>query len=136
MLVGGLLMTAPACATQTYGYPSQRNVGSYGRDAERIAYDNGYRDGQRAGERDGRGGRSFSYNRHDDWRSADDGYRREFGNFDVYRRSYRNGFESAYSDSYNRYGNYGRYPRNYPDGGSYPTYPSERMIRFGEAGQI
>jgi len=125
LLIGGLWLGAPACAAQTYGYPNgPRNGGYYGRDVERIAYDNGYRDGQRAGERDGRGGRPFSYNRHDDWRSADDGYRRELGNLDRYRRSYRSGFEVAYSDSYNRYGNYGRYPRTSPNGGGYPTYPT------------
>jgi len=121
MLVGGLLMTAPACATQTYRYPSARNTGYYGRDVERVAYDNGYRDGQRAGERDGRGGRSFSFNRHDDWRDADDGYRREFGNYDYYRRSFRSAFERAYTDAFNRYANYGR---NYPSGSRYPTYPA------------
>jgi hypothetical protein len=123
LLVAGLLTTAPACATQTYRYPSTRNGGYYGRDVDRIAYDNGYRDGQRAGERDARSGRSYSYNRHDDWRSADDGYRREFGNFDYYRRTYRNAFERAYSDSFNRYAGYGRSQPSYPTYPTYPTYP-------------
>lgn len=133
LILVGTWTTMTACAS-TYGYGGQRNgggYGNYGRQIERIAYDNGYRDGARAGERDGRSGRPFSYNRHDDWRDADDGYRREYGNYDFYRRSYRNAFETGYSESYNRYGNYGnygnnggRYPRNYPNGGSYPTYPS------------
>jgi hypothetical protein len=124
LLVGGLCITAPACAAQTYGYPSARGP-YYGRDAERIAYDNGYRDGQRAGERDGRSGKSFSFNRHDDWRDANDGYRRDFGNFDYYRRSYRGAFERAYTDSFNRY-TYSRAPRGpvYPAYPSYPSYPS------------
>ncbi len=121
LLIGGLWMTAPACAAQTYGYPSGRPVG-YGYDLDRVAYDNGYRDGRRAGERDARDRRSFSYNRHDDWRNGDDGYRREFGNFDRYRRTYRNGFETAYSDSYNRYGRYSNGPV-YPTYPTYPTYP-------------
>jgi hypothetical protein len=121
LLIGGLWMTAPACAAQTYGYPSGRPVG-YGYDVDRVAYDNGYRDGRRAGERDARDRRSFSYNRHDDWRNGDDGYRREFGNFDRYRRTYRNGFETAYSDSYNRYGRYSNGPV-YPTYPTYPTYP-------------
>jgi hypothetical protein len=130
LLVTGMAMTGTACAT--YGYGGQRSggYGGYGRQIERVAYDNGVRDGARAGERDGRSGRPFSYNRHDDWRDADDGYRREYGNYDVYRRTYRSGFENGYSDSYNRYnryGNSGRYPRDYPNGGyggNYPTYPS------------
>ena len=121
LLIGGLWMTAPACAAQTYGYPSGRPVG-HGYDLDRVAYDNGYRDGRRAGERDARDRRSFSYNRHDDWRNGDDGYRREFGNFDRYRRTYRNGFETAYSDSYNRYGRYSNGPV-YPTYPTYPTYP-------------
>jgi len=122
LLVGSLWITTPACAAQTYGYPSSRGV-AYGRDVERIAYDNGYRDGQRAGERDGHGNKSFSFNRHDDWRDADDGYRREFGNFDYYRRTYRSGFERAYTDSFNRYA-YSRSPRGYPGGPVYPSYPT------------
>src|SRR5262245_34156524 len=125
MMLAGLWMTAPACAAQTYGYP---RGGGYGRDIERRAYDNGYRDGVRAGERDARSGRSFSYNRHDDWRDGDDGYSRSYGDRDWYRRSFRGGFERGYSEAYNRNGNYGRYPRNgYPDyrtSPSYPSYPS------------
>src|SRR5262245_31818442 len=122
MMVAGLWITAPACAAQTYGYP---RGGGYGRDIERRAYDNGYRDGVRAGERDARSGRSFSYNRHDDWRDGDDGYSRAYGDRDWYRRSFRSGFESGYSESYNRYGNYGRNPRGgYPDYRTSPSYPS------------
>ena len=116
LMVTGLSMAAPACAAQTYGYPAQR--GGYGRDIERRAYDIGYRDGIREGERDGRSGRQFSFNRHDEWRDGDDGYRREYGNRDLYRRSFRNGFESGYSEAYNRNG---RYPRTgYPPAASYP----------------
>jgi hypothetical protein len=121
LLVAGLSIAAPACATQTYGYHGPR--GGYGREVERRAYDYGFRDGVRAGERDGRSGRSFSYNRHDDWRDADQGYERRYGDRDWYRRTYRNGFEAGYTDAYNRYGNYGRYPRTYP---SYPAYPDVR----------
>ena len=87
------------------------------RDLERRGYDYGHRDGLKAGERDARSGRPFSFNRHDEWRDADDGYRRGYGDRDVYRRSFRNGFESGYSDAYNRYGYYGRGPR----GSAYPT---------------
>ena len=125
VMLAGLCIAAPACATQGYGY---RVPTGYERDLQRRAYDSGYRDGVRAGEKDGRKGQSFSYNRHDDWRDADDGYRRDYGDRDFYRRSFRNGFEAGYSESYNRYApSYGRYPGNrYPGGTnpSYPTYPS------------
>jgi hypothetical protein len=121
LLVAGLSIAAPACATQTYGYRGPR--GGYGREIERQAYDSGYRDGLRAGERDGRDGRPFSFSRHDDWRDADSGYSRGYGDRDGYRRTYRRGFESAYNDAYNRFGNYGRYPRT---SSGYPAYPNAR----------
>jgi hypothetical protein len=124
LLVAGLSIATPACATQTYGYHG--HGGGYGRELERRAYDSGFRDGVRAGERDGRSGRSFSYNRHDEWRDADQDYQRGYGDRDWYRRSYRNGFEAGYTDAYNRYGSYGRYPRTYPGYPSYPVYPGAR----------
>jgi hypothetical protein len=102
LLMAGLF-AAPACATQTYGYRGPRDYG-YGAQLERRAYDNGFREGVRAGESDGRRGRQFSYSRHDDWRDADDGYRRDFGDRDFYRRNFRRGFEAGYTEAYNRYG--------------------------------
>jgi hypothetical protein len=121
LLVAGLMISAPACATQTYGYRGPRSGSS--REIERQAYDSGYRAGLRAGERDGRTGRSFSFNRHDDWRDADSGYGRGYGDRDWYRQTYRRGFETAYTDAYNRFGNGGRYPRTSPVYPSYPSYP-------------
>jgi hypothetical protein len=122
LLVAGLSISSPACAAQTYGYRGPNR--GYVREMERRVYDFGYRDGSRAGERDGRSGRSFSYNRHDDWRDADQGYDRGYGDRDWYRRTYRNGFEAGYTNAYNRYGSYGRYPRTYPAYPSYPGYPA------------
>lgn len=124
ILILSAVMTTTACAAQTYRYPGGN--GGYYRELERRGYDYGHRDGLRAGERDGRSGRPFSFNRHDDWRDADDGYRRGYGDRDVYRRSFRNGFEAGYTDAYNRYGYYGRGPRGsaYPTYPVYPTYPS------------
>jgi hypothetical protein len=125
LLAAGVAVAAPACATQTYGY--RPGGGYYERDIQRRAYDSGYQDGIRAGERDGRSGRSFSYNRHDDWRDADSGYHRDYGSRDMYRRTYRNGFERGYSDAYNRYSpSYGRYPSGRYPGNTYPgnPYPS------------
>src|SRR5262245_48179365 len=74
---------ASACASSGYGYRGgYRGYGAYGGyrgDVERIAHQNGYHEGQEAGEKDARRGRSFSFDRHDDWRDADEGYRREYG---------------------------------------------------------
>ena len=60
-----------------------------------------------------RSGRPFSFNRHDDWRDADDGYGRGCGDRDLYRRSFRSGFESGYTaDAHNRCGRAAQaYPR-------------------------
>ena len=106
LLAAGLFAT-PACAT-TYGYRGGPRDGYYGRDIERRAYDNGYREGIRAGEKDGRDRRSFSFSRHDDWRDADDGYHRDYGDRQFYRNSFRRGFEAGYTEAYNRFGYRGR----------------------------
>src|SRR5687767_11440550 len=109
-----------ACASQVYG---QR--GGYYRNVDQRAYDNGYRDGIRQGTNDGRRGRNYSYNRHDEYRDADDGYRRNTGDREFYRRSYRQGFQTGYNEGYSRYGNNSRYPRsNYPNSRNYPNYPN------------
>jgi hypothetical protein len=113
-------MTTTACAA-SYQYSGGRRDGGYSRELERRGYDNGYRDGLSAGERDARTGRQFSFNRHDDWRDADNGYIRGYGDRNLYKRSFRSGFESGYTEAYNRHGNYGRAPR----GDVYPTYPTD-----------
>src|SRR5438552_1487960 len=99
-LAAGVLFAAPACASYGY-YGSQR--GGYRTDIERRAYDIGYRDGVKRGEEDGRKGRAFSFERQGDWRDADDGYHRDYGEREFYRRVFRRGFESGYTEAFNRY---------------------------------
>jgi hypothetical protein len=112
-------VASTACATG-YGYGGYRDRGVY-RDGgyrdggyyarvERAAYDNGFRDGLREGERDGRRGRRFEPSRHGEWRDADGGFRREYGDHNVYRRSFRSGFEAGYAQGYRRFDD-GRYRR-------------------------
>jgi hypothetical protein len=119
-----------ACAAPLYG---QR--GGYYRNVDQRAYDIGYRQGIREGESDARRGRDHSYTRHDQYRDADDGYRRAGGDREFYRRSYRQGFQTGYNQGYNRYGNAGRYPGSsyptYPNYPSYPTYPERGVPRNG-----
>ncbi len=100
---------APACASHGYIYAGDRPYAyrGYGvppADVERIAHQNGYHEGREAGERDGRRGRPFSFDRHDDWRDADEGYRREYGDREFYRREFREGFRSGYTEGYSAYG--------------------------------
>jgi hypothetical protein len=118
MLAVCAAVAAPACAAQTYGYGYPGN-GGYARELEQRAYDNGFREGAREGQTDARRGRDFSYQRHDEYRDADRGYRRGDGDFDLYRRSYRQGFQTGYSDAYARFAaSSGRYPRGTYGSGS------------------
>src|SRR5947209_162988 len=137
VLSAGVLAAAPACASYDY-YGYQR--GSIARDVERRAYDSGYREGIKKGDEDSRRGRAFSFQRHDDWRDADDGYHRDYGDREFYRRVYRRGFETGYSEAFNRSnrgygygaprGGYG-YPApapgyGYPSNGAYSS-PAEQI---------
>jgi hypothetical protein len=120
ILSAGVMVAAPACASYDYGY--QR--GGVYRDVERRAYDIGYRDGVKNGEEDGRKGRAFSFERHGDWRDGDDGYHRDYGDREFYRRAFRHGYETGYTESFNRYGGGYGAPRGaygYPSAGYPPT---------------
>src|SRR4051794_39442305 len=105
-IVGLVTIAAPACA-QTHGYGNggygrypDRN---YGRDIDKRAYERGYREGLDEGRSDARHDRRYAYDRHNQYRDADDGYHREYGDREFYRRSYRQGFQAGYNESFNRY---------------------------------
>ena len=110
-LVAGVALAAPACAGQIYsaGYP---RGGVYGRDLDRRAYDNGFREGREEGQNDARHNRGYSPQRHDEYRDADDGYNRGSGDREYYRRAYRQGFEAGYRQSYESNARYGRDDRD------------------------
>ena len=122
IFAAGVALTSTACADVVYGSGYPRGGGVYGRDLERRAYDNGFREGVEEGQNDARHNRDYSPQRHSEYRDADDGYRRNEGDRDYYRRSYRQGFEAGYRDSYNRNARYGRDDRD----GRYGR--DERMI--------
>src|SRR6266446_6300911 len=111
-----IAIAAPACAAQSYrggnARPAQRRAYD---EVQRRAYDNGYREGIASGERDAQSRHDFSYTRHDDYRDANDGYRRADGNRELYRRAFRQGFQVGYSEAYNRTALTYR---------TFPTYPS------------
>ena len=108
------LGVAPACATGQYVYRGDRPYyNGYYRNIEQIAHQNGYREGREAGEKDGRRGRPFAFDRHGDWRDADDGYRREYGDREFYRHEFREGFRAGYTEAYNQYSRYNGYYRRY-----------------------
>jgi hypothetical protein len=103
-IVGMVTIAAPACA-QTYGYGGYGRYPdrNYGREVEKRAYERGYREGLDDGRDDARHDRRFAYDRHHEYRDADDGYHRDYGDREFYRRSYRQGFQAGYNESYNRF---------------------------------
>src|SRR5262249_51018989 len=81
---------APAGAQQVNGWMNQRS--SYAddyqwsyNDVRRAAYDNGYREGRRDGEDAVRDRKPFDLKREKDFRNADRGYSRSYGDKERYR---------------------------------------------------
>lgn len=108
LLAAAMLTTASACASQNTLYRRT----SYPRGIDRVAYDRGYTEGRQQGASDASRGRNFDYQRHKEFRKADDGYR-GYGDRHEYRRLYREGFIAGYDEGYRRYAN-GSY--GYPQG--------------------
>jgi len=73
-------------------------------DAQRAAFDNGYRDGVKRGEQAVRDGQPLSIERERDYRNAEGGYNRSYGDRNRYRDNYRGGFTQGYRDGYSRRG--------------------------------
>src|SRR5262249_35422002 len=121
---GGLLCAglataafAPGCAARRYYYSGYQR--DYYRGGGRRAYENGYADGLKQGERDARGHRAFWFERHDAYRDADDGYHRDYGDREFYRRAFRQGFQGGYSAGYSRIATERGYPYAPPPAPAY-----------------
>ena len=102
-LVATIGVASARASSVMYRGDADSRYSAYGgdrRDVERIARQNGYHEGREAGEEDARHGRSLSFKRHGDWRDADKGYRHEYGDREFYRREFREGFQSGYTESY------------------------------------
>lgn len=65
----------------------------------------GEHDGYLKGREDRDRNRDFDPERHSDYRKADRGYEREFGDKEDYRNGYRQGFRRTYEDGYGGRGN-------------------------------
>lgn len=126
-LLAALIFSTSACASQgaMYRYPNGPRGG-----VDQRAYSIGYNEGLQRGEQDARRRRSFNYQRHDDYRDADEGYRG--GNRTSYRSVFRQGFVAGYNDGYRRYSQGGYSQGGYPQGG-YPQgrYPQGRYPQGG-----
>jgi hypothetical protein len=66
------------------------------------AYGEGYERGQRAGDEDRRRNQEYDFSDEGDYRRADAGYRREYGNEDWYRSDFRRGYQEGYRTGYDR----------------------------------
>jgi hypothetical protein len=137
-LTAGLTLATPAAAQ--FG---ARSGPAWGRDGHVEAGNIGYREGFERGDEERRERRPFNYADERAYRNGDEGYRREFGDRETYRRIFRIAYAEGYRDAYygGGYGEggawnssrgdrraiprAGRYPDNrypgYP--GNYPTYP-------------
>ena len=77
------------------------------------AFRTGFDRGQRLGEEDGRRNSRFDYASKSEYRNADAGYNRNYGDRERYRSEFRVGFEDGYRQGYSRYqsgnGGYGGY---------------------------
>jgi hypothetical protein len=115
-LLVGVGFSAPACAAGIAHTWYEHDYGSF----QSRAYDNGYREGLKHGERDARRGRDFAYAHEDTYRDADKGYRRSYGDRGTYRRIFREGYVAGYTEGYR--GSHGRWDR-YDRRTTYPAYP-------------
>ena len=85
------VVAAPAAAQRTYeGGRSE-------------AFDQGYRAGEREGERDARDRKDYGFKRDDEYEDADRGYR-GWGSKDAYRFEFRRGYETGYDRGYRAFG--------------------------------
>jgi hypothetical protein len=98
----GVLVSAPACTTA--GYYGQRTSRADYRELDRWAYNNGLREGRQSGERDARARRAYQVNRDREYQRADNGFYRR-GNYQLrqYQQMFRQGFETGYSEAYDRW---------------------------------
>jgi hypothetical protein len=89
ILAGGL--AAPAVAQ-----PARQAI------ARSPGFDQGYTRGVDAGAEDRRRGEPFNFIDERDYRSGDDGYRREYGRRDAYADDFRRGYQAGYRQGYER----------------------------------
>jgi flagellar biosynthesis/type III secretory pathway protein FliH len=125
--VAGVLLAPAQAHAQFAGrgdYYRPAYVGDAGQpyfETRRAAYDNGYREGLKKGENDGRKRARFAFQNERTWQRGDKGYHRSFGDVERYRQSFRAGYESGYADGYRRYAAYDDY--RYGSGRAIPRYP-------------
>lgn len=103
------------------------------------AYNEGHDRGLRAGDEDSRRSQQYDFSDEGEYRRADAGYRREYGDIDWYRSDFRRGYQEGYRIGYDRSavrgrgGAYGRGNGQY--GGSYGDPYGAPGQRYGQYGR-
>jgi hypothetical protein len=69
-----------------------------------VATDIGYRDGISAGQNDLRNHKEYRPDKHDAFKDADHGYRKDYGDKALYKEQYRKGFTRGYEDAFHNQG--------------------------------
>ncbi len=132
-VIGALVLaiSTPAFAQRGRGLGRQSYGYGTGAETRRIGYDNGFREGLKEGDKDGRRGDRYWFQDERDFQRADHGYKRGYGDIELYRHAFRAGFADGYADGYRRNARYGqggygdgRYGRGrgYGSGGYDPWY--------------
>jgi hypothetical protein len=130
MAVGTAALIAIAVPVQAQVWNDGGRRGAYGNDVRSIAYNNGYQEGLNHGEQAARDRHAYDMQREKDYRNADEGYRSEYGNKDLYRDEFRRGFAQGYQEAYARFDN--RYGGNNGVWNGAP-YPSNGRVYGGVA---
>jgi len=96
VLATGLLVTTTSCAAP------YRSAAYHDRDRDwqARAYRNGVEEGREEGRNDAVHGRTSDYDRHREFRNADQGYSHSDGSREEYREAFRRGFRVGYNDAY------------------------------------
>lgn len=123
-ILGFTILLCVGFGASATGNAQDRNWDRYGNyggsdQLRQAALNAGYNDGIRAGNDDRRKRRQSSYQNSNAYQQATNGYSRRLGDRELYRRYFREGFESGYNFNGNNQGNL---PRNdsyrYPDRGN------------------
>ena len=128
-ILGCTVLLCVGFGASVTGNAQDRNwdrYGNYGGSAQlrQAALNAGYNDGIRAGNDDRQKRRQSNYQDSSAYQQATNGYSRRLGDRELYRRYFREAFESGYNFNGNNQGNLGRDDRSrYPDRVNDPNQP-------------
>ena len=120
-ILGLTVLIGIGISSSTTGHAQDRNwdhYGNYGGSVElrQTALNAGFNEGVRQANNDRQNGRQSDYGNSDVYRRATQNYNSRLGDRELYRRYFREAFESGYNSNGDSWGNFGRDDRyRYPD---------------------